>query len=106
MRGGRISDRRTIDQVRPGDAASERAHDLQGEKMESGDAGGRGWRHALDGGWFWYRLGLRATARRCSSVTYWGSDRGARTFDVVVNGRVLGTERLDSNRPGEFYDQA
>ena len=33
-------DRRTIDQVRVGDAASERAHDLQGDKMETGDAGG------------------------------------------------------------------
>ena len=34
------------------------------------------------------------------SVTYWGSDSGARVFDVLVDGRVVATERLDNNRPG------
>jgi uncharacterized protein len=38
------------------------------------------------------------------SVTYWGSDSGARTFDVIVDGRLVATERLDNNRPGQFYD--
>ena len=97
-------DRRTIDQVRVGDAASERAHDLQGEKMESGDAGGRAWRHALDGGWLSYRLGLRQGGPQAVSVTYWGSDSGARAFDVLVDGRAVATERLNNNRPGQFYD--
>jgi DUF1680 family protein len=97
-------DRRTIDQVRVGDAASERAHGLQGEKLESGDAGGRAWRHALDGGWLSYRLGLRRGGPQAGSVTYWGSDSGARTFDVIVDGRLVATERLDNNRPGQFYD--
>ena len=98
-------DRRTIDQVRMGDAASERAHDLQGDKMETGDAGGRAWRHALDGGWLSYRLALRPRQPQALNVTYWGSDSGARTFDVLVNGAVLATERLDNNRPGQFYDR-
>ena len=99
-------DRRTVDLVRVGDAASERAHVLQGDKMETGDAGGRAWRHALDGGWLSYRLAIRPREPQTLSVTYWGSDSGARTFDVLVNGVVLATERLDSNRPGRFYDQA
>ena len=98
-------DRRTIDQVRVGDAASERAHDLQGDKMETGDAGGRAWRHALDGGWLSYRLTPGVGQPRALNVTYWGSDSGARTFDIVVNGRVLATERLDNSRPGQFYDK-
>jgi hypothetical protein len=99
-------DRRTIDRVHIGDAASERAHDLQGERMETGDAGGRPWRHALDGGWLSYRLAVGGREPRLLSVTYWGSDSGARTFDVLVNGRLLETERLDNNRPGHFYDKA
>ena len=36
---------------------------------------------------------------------YWGSDGGARTFDILVNGRVIATERLDNDRPGQFYDK-
>jgi hypothetical protein len=98
-------DRRTIDQVRMGDEASERAHDLQGDKMETGDAGGRAWRHARDGGWMSYRLTVRERQPQALSLTYWGSDDGGRTFDVLVDGRVLATERLENNRPGQFYDQ-
>jgi uncharacterized protein len=98
-------ERRTVDQVRPGDVASERGHDLAGDKMESGDAGGRPWRHALDGGWFSYRLALRRGEPQLVSVTYWGSDSGARAFDVLVNGQVVATERLDNDRPGQYYDQ-
>ena len=98
-------DRRTIDQVRVGDAASERAHELQGERMETGDAGGRAWRHALDGGWLSYRLAIRRREPQAVSVTYWGSDSGARAFDVLVNGLLLETEHLDNNRPGQFYDR-
>ena len=41
----------------------------QGDKMESGDAGGRPWRHALDGGWFLYRLALRRGGAQVLSVT-------------------------------------
>jgi uncharacterized protein len=99
-------DRRTIDQVRVGDAASEHAHDLQGEKMETGDAGGRPWRHALDGGWLSYQLTIRQRRPQALSVTYWGSDSGARAFDILVNGTVLASEHLDNNRPGQFYDRA
>jgi hypothetical protein len=98
-------ERRTIDQVRVGDEASERAHDLHGDNMETGDAGGRGWRQARDGGWMSYRLTLRERQPQALSLTYWGSDNGGRTFDVVVEGHVLATERLENNRPGQFYDQ-
>jgi uncharacterized protein len=97
-------DRRTVDQVRMGDAASERAHALQGEKMDAGDAGGRTWRHASDGGWLSYRLAVRPGQPQALSVTYWGSDSG-RVFDVLLGGRVVATERLENNRPGEFYDR-
>ena len=97
-------DRRTVDQVRIGDAASERAHDLQGEKMDTGDAGGRAWRHASDGGWLSYRLAVRPGLPQALNVTYWGSDSG-RMHDVLVGTRVVGTERFENNRPGEFYDR-
>jgi hypothetical protein len=35
--------------------------------------------------------------------TYWGSDVG-RTFDVLVDGRKVATQKLQDNQPGEFFD--
>ncbi len=38
-------------------------------------------------------------------MTYWGSDGGNRTFDILVDGQKLATQTLANNRPDEFYDQ-
>lgn len=35
--------------------------------------------------------------------TYWGSD-GGRSFDIFVDGRQIATQKLNDNRPGEFFD--
>ena len=37
--------------------------------------------------------------------TFWGSDAGPRTFEVLVDGAPLATVALNHNRPGEFYDE-
>lgn len=52
--------RRTVDFVIIGDTASEKAHDLQGAKTESGGHPAGTWRHALAGGFFSYRLKIDA----------------------------------------------
>lgn len=36
--------------------------------------------------------------------TYWGRERGARTFDVLVDNHVIATTVLDSNHAAAFYD--
>ena len=38
-------------------------------------------------------------------VTYWGSDGGNRVFDIFVDSTKLATQRLQNNRPGQFYDE-
>jgi DUF1680 family protein len=98
-------DRRTIDYVRPGDADSERTHELQADKTEAGDAAGRPWRLVLEGGSLSYRLAVRRGEPQDLSVMYWGSEAGERTFDVLVSGRVLATEHLTASRPGQFFEQ-
>jgi len=35
--------------------------------------------------------------------TYWGDD-GGRVFDLLVDGRTVATQRLERNKPGEFFD--
>jgi len=38
-------------------------------------------------------------------VTYWGSDVGARVFDILVDGTPVATQKLDRNQPNRFFDQ-
>jgi DUF1680 family protein len=96
---------RTVDEVEIGDPRSEPAHGMKGERTASGTHQGRAWRHATDGGWFSYTLKVLPDQTQELLVTYWGSDRGGRTFDVLADDQRLGTEKLENNRPGQFYDQ-
>jgi hypothetical protein len=36
--------------------------------------------------------------------TYWGDDAGGRAFDVLVDGQKIGTQKLERERPGRFFD--
>jgi hypothetical protein len=97
---------RAVDRVEIGQAASERGHDLKGEKTGAGEFAGMPWRHAADGGWFSLRFKVLPDQPMELLCTYWGSDGGSRTFDILVDGTKIATEKLANNRPGKFYDQA
>lgn len=94
---------RAIDRVIPGDEASEAAHALKGEKTATGVYNNHSWRHATAGGWWSWELKV-APGLLALCCTYWGSDTGNRTFDVLVNDRIIATETLNFNKPNEFYD--
>ncbi len=94
---------RTVDRVEIGDPESERAHSLTGERTESGPLDNRRWRHATNGGWFSYTLRVDRSAPQQLAITLWGSDAGARTFDVMAEGRKLATITLANNDPGRFF---
>jgi hypothetical protein len=96
-------DARTTDRVKIGEAASERQHDLKGERTRSGDFAGRHWRDAAGGGWFSFQMKVPAGGA-VLVCRYWGSDVGAREFDILVDGQKLATEKLNRNRPDEFFD--
>ena len=93
---------RTIDVVVP-EMQPERDHNYQGEKSSAGVFNGRHWRHAYPGGWFSYDLKIGTDWPVDLMVTYWGSD-GGRTFDVLADGRKIATQKLDLQKPGEFFD--
>jgi uncharacterized protein len=99
-------DARAVDRVNLADRGGERQHGLRGEKMETGEFSNHPWRHATEGGWFSYNLKVLPDQPQELLVTYWGSDAGGRAFDILIDGRKLATEKLESNRPGQFYDQA
>jgi hypothetical protein len=97
---------RTIDILRIGEMQPERDHNLTGENTGAGEFNGRKWRHATDGGWFSFEMAVLPGEPVDLLCTYWGSDRGRRTFDVLVDGTRIATQTLNDNRPGEFFDAA
>jgi hypothetical protein len=96
---------RTVDFVVPDREQSERDHKMQGERTGAGDFQDRKWRHATEGGWFSWHLKVLPDQPQELWVTYWGSDGGNRVFDVFVEGEKLATQRLENNRPNNFYDE-
>lgn len=91
----------TLDRVAPGEQQPEVEHGFTGEGTATGLHEGRRWRH---GRWFQYSLNARGERAVDLVVTYWGGDRD-RTFDILVNGVRLATEKLVGARPGEFFEQ-
>jgi len=94
---------RTVDSVTP-DGPVERAHNQQGETTFAGSAFGRRWRDARGGGWFSYDMKVLPDRPVRLTVTYWGGDGGNRSFDILVDGRKIATQKLTSLKPGEFVD--
>jgi DUF1680 family protein len=95
---------RTVDQVMVGVGNSERGHKQQGEKSQSGVFQGQNWRHAESGGWFSYELKVPVQGAAALLVTYWGDDAGNRVFDLLVDGEKVATQRLNREKPGQFFD--
>lgn len=100
----RALEERTVDILRIGEMQPERDHNLTGENTSTGEFNGRKWRHATDGGWFSFNLKVDPDKPNALICTYWGSDGGNRTFDLMVDGEVLRTQTLESNDPGRFFD--
>ncbi len=102
-RAERELDRLTVDRVYPGDDTSESAHHLKGEHLAAGLGSGKRWRHAGDG-WFSYELKVAPDRPQALVCTYWGPDRGPRTFDILVDGRRVATQSLKGDHPEGFFD--
>lgn len=96
---------RTLDVLRIGEMQPERNHNLQGERTGAGEAFGRKWRHATDGGWFSFDMRVDPERPVELICTYWGSDGGGyREFDILVDGDALATQKLENNAPNRFFD--
>ncbi|MBQ8111667.1 MAG: glycoside hydrolase family 127 protein [Kiritimatiellae bacterium] len=103
---------RVVDSVSIGDATSEKAHGLAGEKTDSGtglygEYHEHHWRHAFDGGFFAYRLAVGdAPGGRTLVTKYCARERGARVFDVLVDGKPVHTENLvDNHKPAFVFTE-
>ena len=93
---------RVCDAVLIADAENETAHELKAHRSNTGQApDGQAWRDAAEG-WFEYRLKVASGA--CGlAVKYWGDETGARTFEVLIDGKTLETRTLKNDVPGKFF---
>ncbi|MCS7090284.1 MAG: glycoside hydrolase family 127 protein [Verrucomicrobiota bacterium] len=96
---------RTVDRFDIGEMQPERDHNLRGQNTGPGEFNGRKFRHAWDGGWFAFDVAVLPDAPTDLVVTYWGSETGNRTFDILVDGERIDTTRLHMDRPNEFWDK-
>ena len=89
-----------IDEVKICNSASEQAHNLQGENMNTGPD--LGWRDAY-GGWISYDLKVDPLRPTDLVLKLWGSDGGNRRFDIYCDGTVFSYEHVDNFSPNEYY---
>ena len=94
---------RILDEVHPGEQQPETDHKFQGDRTNSGQFHNRLWRDA-HGGWFSYEVKVVPDQPAVLRCTYWGSDSNHRVFDILVDGEKIAAQKLDKNKPGEFFD--
>lgn len=95
---------RIVDELNFGEQQSEVDHRLKADRSQTGDFRDRKWRDANDGGYFEFQMKTVRNAPQVLRCTYWGEEVGKREFDILVNGKLLATQKLDRNKPGKFFD--
>ena len=95
---------RTIDDMRLGEMQPERDHNFKDENSRVGDDDNTKWRGAYNGGWFSFNMKVLPDAPVDLVVKYRGGRRWRGTeFDILVNGEKLTTEKLQEEKPDDFY---
>lgn len=94
---------RTIDVLRLGEMQPERDHNVIGEQTRVGEANDRTYRDADERGWFSFQMKVLPDIKNTLMLTYWGSERGRKMFDIFVEDVKIGTQELNSNDPGKFF---
>jgi uncharacterized protein len=91
----------TIDFFQPGEMQPERNHSFKGERTEPGRFKERPYRETRNG-WFSVEMKTDPAAHNMLVAEYWGGFPGGKTFDIIVNGKVIATENISNKKDGEF----
>jgi hypothetical protein len=93
----------TIDFVQPGEMQPERNHNFKGDKTTQGRFKERANRESRSG-WFSFDLKIKPDSPVALVVEYWGGFPGAKTFDILVNDKLLETENISGKKEGQFIN--
>lgn len=89
-----LLDRRTIDAVATAEQQPEVDHQLKYENSQTGHFEGEPWRDARNGGYFSYNLLTNGETDLSLMVRYWGNETANRSFDILLDGKLLAEENL------------
>ncbi|HUW92881.1 MAG TPA: beta-L-arabinofuranosidase domain-containing protein [Bacteroidales bacterium] len=91
----------TIDFFQPGEMQPEREHKFKGERTNPGRFKQRPFRETRAG---WFSVEMKTDPATANKIVaeYWGGYPGRKTFDILVNGKVIATENLSNKKDGEF----
>jgi DUF1680 family protein len=95
---------KTIDRLRLGEMQPERDHSFTGDNLQSGEAHGRKWRGAENGGGFSFVMKVDPLTGNTLVCSYWGDDHRGRVFDIQVDGQTIATQNLGSFKQSKFYE--
>ena len=94
---------RLVDEVKVGDPTSEFEHNMIGAFSSRGTYQNTPVRDAVNGGFVRYTMKVDPVHPMILRCKYWGNDNGSRRFDVIVNDKIIATQRLEFNDPGRFF---
>ena len=87
-------DARTVDAVATAEQQPEVDHNMKSERSERGHFQSEGWRDAKNGGYFAYNMDTKGEENLTLMVRYWGNESGNRSFDIMIDDKVLATENI------------
>jgi len=93
----------TVDFVQPGERDLEKEHGFKGESARPGSFRRRRYREAREG-WFSYDMKVFKGQPMALAVDYWGGYPGSKTFDILVDGKVIATEDISNKKDGHFVN--
>tara|TARA_Y100001933_G_scaffold265285_1_gene340132 strand:- start:53515 stop:55836 length:2322 start_codon:yes stop_codon:yes gene_type:complete len=95
----------TVDHITPGYQQPEVEHHVKSQLSRVGDDHDLKFREALKDGWFSYEMQVKPQNQMSLQVTYWGGEWEHRIFDILVNDQHIATQKLRTNKPGDFFVQ-
>jgi DUF1680 family protein len=93
---------RSVDVMHLGEMQPERDHDLSSEISYPVVYRGRQGRDARSGGFIEFSMKVKP-GPLVLQASYWGDER-PRSFDILVDGQKIATQRLSHDKPGHFID--
>lgn len=96
--------KRTVDYMQLGEMEPEREHNLRGNSTAVGEIMGRKFRLSWNNGWFAFDMKALNNDPLELVTTCWGDDGESCSFDICIDGRILTSVTLGTQKPGEFYD--
>lgn len=97
-------DKITIDYITLGEMQPERDHNLRGDALGNGIFNKKKWRAAWAGGWLSFDLKVLPDVPVDLIVTYWGGETPEKEFEILIDDKILVTQKINNNKPGEFFE--